>query len=81
MNTTAEEATVSPQVLLAHHLKSLKLLTFAREYKKVALRGLSGARDEFTLAAIAQELRRLARLTMTPRLLGGIVAPVGYEIR
>lgn len=29
--------TVSPQVLLAHHLKSLKLPSFAREYEKVAL--------------------------------------------
>ena len=36
MSTTAEEATVPPQVLLAHHLKSLKLPTFAREYEKVA---------------------------------------------
>jgi DNA replication protein DnaC len=31
------EATVPPQVLLAHHLKLLKLPTFAREYEKVAL--------------------------------------------
>lgn len=30
------EASVPPQVLLAHHLKSLKLPTFAREYEKVA---------------------------------------------
>ena len=30
------EATVPPQVLLAHHLKSLKLPSFAREYEKVA---------------------------------------------
>ena len=36
MSTTAEEVTVPPQVLLAHHLKSLKLPTFAREYEKVA---------------------------------------------
>ncbi len=28
--------TVPPQVLLAHHLKALKLPTFAREYEKVA---------------------------------------------
>ncbi len=34
MNT---EDTVPPQVLLAHHLKALKLPTFAREYEKVAL--------------------------------------------
>jgi DNA replication protein DnaC len=31
-----EDTTVPPQVLLAHHLKSLKLPTFAREYEKVA---------------------------------------------
>ena len=36
MSTTTEEATVPPQVLLTHHLKSLKLPTFAREYEKVA---------------------------------------------
>lgn len=36
MSGTTEEATVPPQVLLAHHLKSLKLPTFAREYEKVA---------------------------------------------
>jgi DNA replication protein DnaC len=36
MSAAAEEATVPPQVLLAHHLKSLKLPTFAREYEKVA---------------------------------------------
>jgi DNA replication protein DnaC len=37
MNTVTQEATVPPQVLLAHHLKLLKLPTFAREYEKVAL--------------------------------------------
>lgn len=36
MSTTLEDTTVPPQVLLAHHLKSLKLPTFAREYEKVA---------------------------------------------
>lgn len=36
MNTTMEEASVPPQVLLAHHLRLLKLPTFAREYEKVA---------------------------------------------
>lgn len=36
MSTIDEEATVPPQVLLIHHLKSLKLPTFAREYEKVA---------------------------------------------
>jgi DNA replication protein DnaC len=36
MNDTVQDATVPPQVLLAHHLKSLKLPSFAREYEKVA---------------------------------------------
>ena len=36
MSAAVEETTVPPQVLLAHHLKSLKLPTFAREYEKVA---------------------------------------------
>ena len=36
MSNAAEETTVPPQVLLSHHLKSLKLPTFAREYEKVA---------------------------------------------
>jgi DNA replication protein DnaC len=36
MSTVAEDTTVPPQVLLAHHLRSLKLPTFAREYEKVA---------------------------------------------
>jgi len=33
---------------------------------RLRLRGLSGARDEFTLAALAQNLRRLAKLTPQP---------------
>ena len=36
MSAVVEDTTVPPQVLLAHHLKSLKLPTFAREYEKVA---------------------------------------------
>ncbi len=36
MSAAVEETTVPPQVLLTHHLKSLKLPTFAREYEKVA---------------------------------------------
>ena len=36
MSAVSEETTVPPQVLLGHHLKSLKLPTFAREYEKVA---------------------------------------------
>lgn len=36
MSTIIDDVTAPPQVLLAHHLKSLKLPTFAREYEKVA---------------------------------------------
>jgi DNA replication protein DnaC len=36
MTTAIDDVTAPPQVLLAHHLKSLKLPTFAREYEKVA---------------------------------------------
>lgn len=35
MSVVVEDTTVPPQVLLDHHLKSLKLPTFAREYEKV----------------------------------------------
>ena len=34
--SAVDDTTAPPQVLLAHHLKSLKLPTFAREYEKVA---------------------------------------------
>jgi hypothetical protein len=44
------------------------------------LRGLSGARDEFTLAAAVQNLRRLAKLTSPLRLISGQVAPAALEI-
>ena len=36
MSSIANDVIAPPQVLLAHHLKSLKLPTFAREYEKVA---------------------------------------------
>jgi len=36
MSAAIEDVVAPPQVLLAHHLKSLKLPTFAREYEKVA---------------------------------------------
>jgi len=61
------------EMLFAHLKRILKL-------DRLRLRGLSGAQDEFTLAAIAQNLRRLAKLTTPPDLLCGIVAPAGYEI-
>jgi DNA replication protein DnaC len=36
MSSAIDDVTAPPQVLLAHHLKSLKLPTFAQEYEKVA---------------------------------------------
>ena len=45
--------------LFAHLKRILKL-------GRLRLRGPRGAQDEFTLAAIAQNLRRLAKLTAQP---------------
>ena len=60
------------EMLFAHLKRILKL-------DRLRLRGLSGASDEFTLAATVQNLRRLAKLASPSRLLGGIVAPVALE--
>src|SRR3546814_1631293 len=46
--------------MLFAHLKRILKVT------RLRLRGLSGASDEFTLAATAQNLRRLAMLTHGP---------------
>ena len=35
-------------------------------FERLRLRGLTGARDEFLLAATVQNLRRLAKLTAIP---------------
>ena len=43
------------EMLFAHLKRILHLLT------RLRLRGMSGARDEFLLAAIAQNLRRMAK--------------------
>ena len=51
--------------MLFAHLK--RILRLAR----LRLRGPSGARDEFLLAATAQNLRRLAKLRPTPAFAGG----------
>jgi hypothetical protein len=42
--------------MLFAHLKT------TMRFERMRLRGLTGARDEFLLAAIAQNLRRMARL-------------------
>lgn len=47
------------EMLFAHLKRILRL-------DRLRLRGPSGAQDEFTLAAIAQNLRRLAKLTASP---------------
>jgi hypothetical protein len=46
-------------MLFAHLKRILKL-------GRLRLRGPRGAQDEFTLAAIAQNLRRLAKLVVRP---------------
>lgn len=47
---------------------------------RLRLRGLSGASDEFALAATVQNLRRLAKMTSPLQLLGGIFAPAVCKI-
>ena len=61
------------EMLFAHLKRILRL-------GRLRLRGLTGASDEFTLAATVQNLRRLAKMTSPLQLLGGIVAPVGCKI-
>lgn len=61
------------EMLFAHLKRILKL-------GRLRLRGLSGASDEFTLAATVQNLRRLAKLASPLQLLGGIVAPAECQI-
>ena len=61
------------EMLFAHLKRILRL-------DRLRLRGLSGASDEFTLAATVQNLRRLAKLACPSPLFGGIVAPAAYKI-
>jgi transposase len=58
----------SPVTMLFAHLKRILRLT------RLRLRGPNGARDEFLLAATAQNLRRLARLRPTIELPGAMAA-------
>ena len=55
--------------MLFAHLKSILKLD------RLRLRGLTGATDEFTLAGIAQNLRRMAKLIAQGPLIHRIVAP------
>jgi hypothetical protein len=56
------------EMLFAHLKRILKL-------DRLRLRGLSGASDEFTLAAAVQNLRRLAKLAAQAQPIDGIGAP------
>ncbi|KVI96032.1 hypothetical protein AWS22_24270 [Enterobacter hormaechei subsp. steigerwaltii] len=51
----ANFATVPVEMLFAHLKRIMKL-------DRLRLRGLTGATDEFTLAAMVQNLRRMAKL-------------------
>lgn len=55
--------------MLFAHMKSILRLD------RLRLRGLSGANDEFTLVAVAQNLRRLAKLVAQGPSMSGIGAP------
>jgi hypothetical protein len=48
------------EILFAHLKRILKL-------DRLRLRGLSGASDEFTLAALVQNLRRMTKLLWSPQ--------------
>lgn len=61
------------EMLFAHLKRILRL-------DRLRLRGLNGARDEFTLAATVQNLRRLAKLASPLQPFGGQVAPAALEI-
>jgi hypothetical protein len=56
------------EMLFAHLKRILRL-------GRLRLRGLTGASDEFTLAATVQNLRRLAKLTSPSLIFSEIVAP------
>jgi hypothetical protein len=56
------------EMLFAHLKRILKL-------DRLRLRGMSGARDEFLLAATAQNLRRMAKLLSRPPPIPGVTAP------
>ena len=55
-------------MLFAHLKRILKL-------DRLRLRGISGARDEFLLAATAQNLRRMVKLLSRPPPIQGMIAP------
>ena len=60
------------EMLFAHLKRILKL-------DRLRLRGLSGVGDEFTLAAVVQNLRRLPKLACPLPPLSGKVAPMALK--
>jgi hypothetical protein len=64
---TASELCNRVEMLFAHLKRILKM-------GRLRLRGPKGAQDEFTLAAIAQNLRRLAKLVAKPPPVAACVA-------
>ena len=58
---TPEPTTVTPQVLLGHHLKALKLPAFAREYDKVAMESAQDRADYPRYLLRLCELERINR--------------------
>ena len=53
--------TEAPQILLAHHLKTLKLPTFLREYEKQARQCATGGLDHVQFLARLVELELIDR--------------------
>lgn len=75
----------TPQYQQSHCERKKVEMLFARlkrilRLDQLRLRGLTGASDEFTLAATVQNLRRLAKLASPSQLLGGIDAPTECKI-
>jgi hypothetical protein len=65
----ARELAATPQFERSRNERKKVEMLFAHlkttmRFERMRLRGLSGARDEFLLAAIAQNLRRMVRLTV-----------------
>jgi DNA replication protein DnaC len=58
---TTTQTSVSPQMLLTNHFKTLKLPTFAREYEKVALESAQDRADYPRYLLRLCELERIDR--------------------
>jgi hypothetical protein len=60
---------------LRNEVRVLARHDLPEDLDRLRLRGLCGAADEFTLAAIAQNLRRMTKLISRGPPLDGIAAP------